>query len=93
MVQVDWIEGGETRMLAPADARPMGRPVMLPPARDAVATAAWIQAALSGEQPVPENVARQVALILGAIAGGKPPAGVPGGRSPTTLERPSARPM
>ena len=66
MVQVDWIESGRTRTLAPADTRPMGRPVMLPPARDAVATAAWIQAALSGEQPVPENVARQVALILGS---------------------------
>ena len=71
MVQVDWIEGGQTRMLAPVDARPMGRPVMLPPARDPVATAAWIQAARSGEQPVPENVARQVALILGAIEGGE----------------------
>ena len=48
---------------------PPGRPVLLPPARDAVATAAWIQAALSGEQPVPDNVARQVALILAAIEG------------------------
>ena len=67
MVQVDWIERGATRALAPSDLRPMGRPVMLPPAQDAVATAVWIQAALSGEQPVPENVARQVALILDAI--------------------------
>ena len=67
MVQVDWIERGATRALAQADLRPMGRPVILPPAQDAVATAVWIQSALSGEQPVPENVARQVALILGAI--------------------------
>ena len=54
--------------LADGDPRPMGSPVMLPPAQDAVATAAWIQAALSGEQPVPENLARQVALILAALA-------------------------
>ncbi len=70
MFQVDWIERGATRVLAPADQRPMGRPVVLPPADDAVATAAWVQAALSGEQPVPENVARQVALILEAIEAG-----------------------
>ena len=85
MVQVDWIENGRTRTLAPGELRPLGgtarsakgapmslapgRPVLLPPARDAVATAAWIQAALSGEQPVPDNVARQVALILAAIEG------------------------
>ena len=67
MAQVDWIENGATRTLADGDPRPMGRPVMLPPAQDAVATAAWIQAALSGEQPVPENLARQVALILAAL--------------------------
>ena len=53
--------------LADGDPRPKGSPVMLPPAQDAVATAAWIQAALSGEQPVPENLARQVALILAAL--------------------------
>lgn len=72
MAQVDWIENGQTRTLASGELRPMGRAVMLPPARDAVATAAWIQSALSGEQPVPDNVARQVALILAAIEGRAP---------------------
>jgi anthranilate phosphoribosyltransferase len=74
MAQMDWIEGGATHPLAEGDSRPMGQPVLLPPAQDAVATAAWIQAALSGEQPVPENVARQVALILAALGIGQPPA-------------------
>jgi len=72
MFQVDWIERGFTHLLAPADQRSMGGPAVLPPAGDAVATAAWVQAALSGEQPVPENVARQVALILEAIRAGGP---------------------
>jgi anthranilate phosphoribosyltransferase len=70
MFQVDLIERGATRMLAPADRLPIDRLVVLPPAGDAVATAAWVQAALSGEQPVPENVARQVALVLEAIKSG-----------------------
>ena len=69
MVEVDWVEGGHTRTLADGDLRPSGRPVMLPSPQDAVATAAWIQAALSGEQPVPDNVASQVALILAALNG------------------------
>jgi hypothetical protein len=68
MVQVDWIEAGETRVLQAGDQRPAGPPVMLPMAQDAIATAAYIQSVLSGEQPVPENVARQVGLILGVIA-------------------------
>lgn len=67
MPTVDWIENGVTRALAEAELRPMPRTTMLPPAQDAVATAAWIQAALAGEQPVPENLARQVKLILAAL--------------------------
>ena len=85
MFQVDWIEGGATRMLAPADHRPMGRPVVLPPADDAVATAAWVQAALAGEQPVPENVARQATLILDAIGVG----GATAVRHPEAIASPS----
>lgn len=73
MVQMDWIEGGRTHTISAAELRPMGRPLMLPPAQDAVATAGFIQAALAGEQPVPENVARQVALIVAAIQEGAPP--------------------
>ena len=87
MFQVDWIEGGATRMLALADHRPMGRPGVLPPADDVVATAAWVQAALAGEQPVPENVARQAALILDAIRLG----GVSAVRQPEVMA--SARPQ
>jgi anthranilate phosphoribosyltransferase len=75
MVQVDWVEAGATRTLAEAGVGPMGRPVLLPPAKDAVATASWIQSVLSGEQPVPENIASQVALILAALE-------VPGAATP-----------
>lgn len=67
MVRLDWISNGRSRTLEPAAEGPAAAPVMLPPAQDVVATAAWIQAALSGEQPVPENLARQVALILAAV--------------------------
>lgn len=66
MARVDWIERGTTRTISDGDRPPMGRPVLLPPA----------QAALAGEEPVPENVARQVELIL-AVLGAAGPDGAP----------------
>ncbi|MBA3476821.1 MAG: DNA-binding protein YbiB [Lautropia sp.] len=88
MVQMDWIEGGRTRTLSAGDLLPIGRPVTMPAAQDAVATAAYIQAALSGEQPVPENVARQVALILGAIDETSPATGQETAAQKTSRPRP-----
>lgn len=67
MVRLDWIESGATRTLVEADTLPMGQAVQLPPADDAVATAAWVLQALSGEQPVPDNIQRQADHIVRAL--------------------------
>jgi len=47
-----------------------------------------LSAALSGEQPVPENVARQVALILGAIDETSPATGQETAAQKTSGPRP-----
>ncbi|MBA5735394.1 DNA-binding protein YbiB, partial [Escherichia coli] len=39
-------------------------PVALPESRDAATTAAWTDAVLRGEVPVPDTVARQVTTIV-----------------------------
>jgi anthranilate phosphoribosyltransferase len=67
MVQVDWLEDGQTHVLHPADLRSATAAPTLPVGKDAAATAAYTLSVLSGEQPVPENIARQVALIVGAL--------------------------
>jgi anthranilate phosphoribosyltransferase len=57
--QIDWFHDGKCITLvqkqAPVDATPP-----LPAAADAQSTAAWIQAVLEGEQPVPQSIAEQV---------------------------------
>lgn len=57
--QIEWFHGGmQTTLLekqAPVDELPP-----LPAGRDAVVTAAWITAALAGEQPIPAPIAQQV---------------------------------
>jgi anthranilate phosphoribosyltransferase len=40
----------------------------LPSAIDPATTAAWIQSALRGERPVPLPIARQIELLLAALA-------------------------
>jgi anthranilate phosphoribosyltransferase len=67
MVRLDWVEAGATRTLVEADTVSMGQIVQLPPADDAVATAAWVLQALSGEQPVPDNIQRQSDQIVRAL--------------------------
>lgn len=61
--QIDWLHQGQRTTLTEkqlsADAQPD-----LPVERDAAATAAWINAVLSGQRPVPEAIAQQVAHCL-----------------------------
>jgi anthranilate phosphoribosyltransferase len=61
--QIEWFHEGERTTLvqkqAPTDELPP-----LPLKNDAVTTAAWIQAALRGEQPVPAPIAEQVEHCL-----------------------------
>ncbi|MBV8626678.1 MAG: DNA-binding protein YbiB [Paraburkholderia sp.] len=63
-VQVDWLHDGicET-LIAPERSSPEAPDVDLPEGRDAPTTAAWINAVLRGEAPVPEALARQVETI------------------------------
>jgi anthranilate phosphoribosyltransferase len=57
--QIEWFHRGvQTTLIekqAPTDEVPP-----LPAQRDAVTTAAWITAALAGEQPIPAPIAQQV---------------------------------
>jgi anthranilate phosphoribosyltransferase len=63
-VQVDWLHEGicET-LIEPVRSSPDAPEVELPEGRDAPTTAAWIDAVLRGEAPVPEAIARQVQTI------------------------------
>jgi anthranilate phosphoribosyltransferase len=64
-VQIDWLHDGvcETRVAA-EHSSPDDPPVELPEGRDAPTTAAWIEAVLRGQAPVPAAVTRQVELIV-----------------------------
>lgn len=57
--QIDWFHDSERTILVEKQA-PSGELPPLPEANDAIATAAWIQGALSGEQPIPYPIADQV---------------------------------
>jgi anthranilate phosphoribosyltransferase len=63
-VQVDWLHDGicET-LIAPERSSPEAPDVDLPEGRDALTTAAWTEAVLRGEAPVPEALTRQVETI------------------------------
>ncbi len=66
--RIDWIHGGRIEVLVPAsNSVPLDAP-QLPPARDAAATARWIQSVLAGERPVPPSIERQVAAVFRALA-------------------------
>ncbi len=68
-VQVDWLHDGVCETLAtPERSSPDAAAVALPEARDAATTAAWIDAVLRGEAPVPDTIARQVEIIAGISA-------------------------
>ena len=61
--QIDWFHGGERTILVQRDA-PTDDLAQVPPERDAATTAAWIAAALRGEEPVPPSILEQVAQCL-----------------------------
>jgi anthranilate phosphoribosyltransferase len=61
--QIDWFHGGQRTLLVPRDA-PTDVLAEAPAARDAATTAAWIAAALRGEEPIPAPIAEQVAQCL-----------------------------
>ncbi len=63
-VQVDWLHDGICETLVePERSSPDAPEVLLPEGRDAPTTAAWIEAVLRGDAPVPEAIARQVETI------------------------------
>ncbi|MFP6557019.1 DNA-binding protein YbiB [Paraburkholderia sp. B3] len=63
-VQVDWLHDGICETLVePERSSPDAPEVALPEGRDAPTTAAWIDAVLRGEAPVPGAIARQVETI------------------------------
>jgi anthranilate phosphoribosyltransferase len=61
--QIDWFHDGERTILVQKQS-PVDELPPLPTARDAATTAAWIRAALAGEQPVPAPIAEQVEHCL-----------------------------
>ncbi|TAM03409.1 MAG: DNA-binding protein YbiB [Paraburkholderia sp.] len=63
-VQVDWLHDGicET-LIEPEPSSPDTPDAALPEGRDAPTTAAWIEAVLRGDAPVPQALARQVETI------------------------------
>ncbi|MFC5429529.1 DNA-binding protein YbiB [Paraburkholderia denitrificans] len=63
-VQVDWLHDGicET-LIEPEHSSPDTPDIELPEGRDAPTTAAWIEAVLRGDAPVPHALARQVETI------------------------------
>ncbi|WP_213297717.1 DNA-binding protein YbiB [Paraburkholderia sacchari] len=63
-VQVDWLHDGvcET-LIEPVRSSPDTPEVDLPEGRDPSTTAAWIEAVLRGDAPVPESIARQAETI------------------------------
>ncbi len=64
-VQIDWLHDGicETRVAAERSSADAPE-VELPEARDAATTAAWIDAVLRGEAPVPGAIERQIEVIV-----------------------------
>jgi len=64
-VQVDWLHDGICETLIEPERSSADAPeVALPENRDAPTTAAWIEAVLRGDAPVPAAIARQVETIM-----------------------------
>jgi anthranilate phosphoribosyltransferase len=61
--QIDWFHGGERTVLVRRDP-PTDDVALVPEARDAATTAAWITRALRGEVAVPASITEQVAQCL-----------------------------
>lgn len=65
--QIEWLQGGERRILAQGAAKDARHDPALPASRDAAATAAWIRRALEGEEPLPAAILEQVGAIRQAL--------------------------
>ncbi|KVD88913.1 glycosyl transferase [Burkholderia sp. ABCPW 14] len=64
-VQVDWLHDGQCETVAePVRSSPDAPLVELPASRDAATTAAWTDAVMRGEIPIPDAVATQVETIV-----------------------------
>lgn len=61
--QIDWFHDGERTVLVQKQS-PVDELPPLPAASDAITTAAWIKAALAGEQPIPAPITEQVEHCL-----------------------------
>lgn len=61
--QIDWFHGAQRTLLVEKQTQVLDLP-SLPAERDAVTTAAWIEAVLRGEQAVPPSIAEQVEHCL-----------------------------
>jgi anthranilate phosphoribosyltransferase len=64
-----WLAGSlRTDLSAPAQDGVLSELPLLPRSTDAASTAVYVQEVLSGMQPAPQPLARQVALITAAVA-------------------------
>ncbi|WP_323122967.1 DNA-binding protein YbiB [Burkholderia alba] len=64
-VQVDWLHDGRCdTLIEPERSSAHAPPVHLPESRDAATTAAWTDAVMRGEIPIPDALARQVDTIV-----------------------------
>ncbi len=66
---IDWFHGGVLTRLVEGETGTSVSLPNLPDSREAVATALWIQGALSGERPVPDPIKRQIEAILEVLHG------------------------
>jgi anthranilate phosphoribosyltransferase len=64
--QLEWFDGGIAAVLFDAEAGKRTAMPALPSAADAPAIAAWIVAALAGEQPIPSPILNQLACCMHA---------------------------
>lgn len=62
--EIEWIKEGHVQPVLAADSTPLSEVPMLPESRIASVTAAWIQAVLAGQQPVPAVIGKQVEQTL-----------------------------
>lgn len=65
--EIEWFRQGVRQVLLPADFTPLANVPALPKSRAAEVTAAWINEALAGRQPIPEVIVKQVEHTLYAL--------------------------
>lgn len=65
---IDWFCGGQRTTLVAAQAGVLADLPVLPRDTDAASTAGWIQSVLSGQQPLPRPIERQIDAILQCVS-------------------------